>query len=257
MTLFTGAPFAIGKCPALKTIVIGDTVKRIPESLFCEITSLTSLTIGKNVTQIGKQAFRDCPNITSIVIPDSVQSVDYRAFRGCAGVTSITLGSNLSEIGIEAFAGTRITELTIPENVSKIRNSSFGDSPRLRKVNFNATSCENVDVDSPFSGCQILENIIFADNVRQIPGYIAKGLKGLESITIGSRVNTIGSSAFLGCVALEEITNKAVRPVVFAGNGRAVFNEIDKSFITLRVPAGSVAAYKAANIWKDFQIEGM
>jgi len=33
-TLFTGAPFAIGKCPAFKTTVIGDSVQRIPESLF-------------------------------------------------------------------------------------------------------------------------------------------------------------------------------------------------------------------------------
>ena len=252
---YSGAPFAIGKCPALKTIVIGDAVQRIPELMFSEVSSLTSLTIGKNVTSIGRQAFRDCSNLTSIVIPDKVQIVDYRAFSGCAGVTSITLGAELSEIGIQAFAGSRITEITIPGNVSKIRNGSFGNSARLRKVNFNASNCENVDTDSPFDGCQILENIIFGDSVRQIPGYIARGLRGLESITIGSRVNAIGYSAFSGCVALEEITNRAARPVVFAGAGNGVFDNVDKSFCVLRVPAASLAAYRAANIWKDFQVE--
>ncbi|MDR0447860.1 MAG: leucine-rich repeat domain-containing protein [Treponema sp.] len=257
MSALTGAPFALNKCPALKTVVIGDTVQRIPEAMFEEINSLTSLTIGKNVTVIGRNAFRSCPNLTSIVIPDSVQTVYYRAFGGCAGVTSITLGSNLNDIWGSAFAGTRITELTIPENVSKIRADSFANSTRLRKVNFNATSCENVDVESPFKGCGVLENIIFGDNVRQIPAFIARGLGALESITIGSRVNAIGTSAFSDCIALEEIINKAARPVVFAGNGGRVFDKIDKSFCVLKVPSASVAAYKAANLWKDFKIEGL
>ena len=255
--LFVGPPFGIGKCPALKTIVIGDSVQRIPELIFSEITSLTSLTIGRNVTEIGRQAFRDCTNLTNIVIPDKVQTVGYRAFRGCAGVTSITLGSELSEIGIEAFAGTRITELTIPENVSKIRNSSFGNSARLRTVYFNATNCENEDVESPFSGNQVLERIIIGDNVRLVPAYFARGLVGLESVTIGSRVNSIGNFAFAGCIALEEIINKAVRPVVFRGTGGGVFDRIDKSLCVLRVPSGSLAAYRTANLWQDFQIEAL
>jgi hypothetical protein len=256
MSLLTGAPFALAKCPALKTIVIGDTVQKIPEAMFEEINSLTSLTIGKNVTVIGKNAFRGCPNLTSIVIPDKVQTVYYRAFGGCAGVTSITLGSNLSEIWGEAFAGTRITELTIPENITKIRSRAFGCSPRLRTVYFNATNCENVDVDSPFNGSQILENIIFSDNVRGIPAYIARGLTALESITIGSRINAIGTAAFSDCIALEEIINRAARPQPFVGNGGRNFDKTDKSFCTLRVPSASLAAYRAANIWKDFKIEG-
>ena len=256
-TMYVGAPFAIGKCPALKTIVIGNTVQRIPEAMFSEITSLTSLTIGSNVTQIGREAFRGCPNLTSIVIPDKVQSVEYRAFRGCSGVTSITLGSDLSEIGIEAFDGTRITELTIPENVSKIRASSFGNSTRLRTVYFNARNCENQSVDSPLDGCQVLENIIFGDNVREIPAYMARGLKGLESVTIGSRVTTIGNYAFSDCIALEEIINRAARPQTLIGGGYGNFDKTDKTFCILRVPSGSIAAYRAANIWEDFQIEAL
>ena len=257
LSVYTGAPFAIGKCPALKTIIIGDTVQRIPESIFSEISSLTSLTIGKNVTAIGRHAFRDCPNLTHIVIPDSVQTVDYRAFYGCAGVISITLGSELSEIGIQAFAGSRITEITIPENVSKIRSGSFGNSARLRTVYFNAANCENVDVDSPFSDCQRLEIMDFGNSVRQIPAYIAKGLRSLYGITIGSRVNTIGNYAFSGCISLEEIINRAARPQVLVGSGNGNFDNTDKSFCCLFVPSGSISAYSSANVWKDFQISSL
>ncbi len=253
--LLAPPPFMSTKCPALKNVIIGEAVIKIPDYVFMNVTALTSLTIGMGVTEIGKGSFWGCSNLPFIVIPDKVQKIDYRAFYQCTGVTSIALGNELSEIGIAAFAGSKITELTIPENVSKIRHASFGESPRLEKVNFNARSCENVDVDSPFNKSGVLETIIVGDNVRLIPSHFAAGLTGLESVTLGSRINTIGYGAFMGCVALEEIICKAARPVVLVGAGNAIFEKVDKSFCTLRVPSASLSAYKAANIWKDFKIE--
>ena len=275
----------------ITSVIIEDGVTgSLSIGAFAACSNLTQVTLGRGITELRGGAFRGT-GITSIVIPEQIVRIELDAFTGanrlekvyynavnCAdmgaildyppfhgtktpALQTIVIGDKvlripeqIFSIGMEAFSGTRITELTIPQNVSRIRNASFGNSTRLKKVYFNSANCQNVDVDSPFSGCGILESIIFGDNVRQIPQYIAAGLNGLYTVTIGSRVNTIGYAAFMSCVALEEVTNKVPRPLALVGDGNAIFNSVDTSFITLRVPSASLAAYKTANIWKDFQI---
>jgi len=254
MPAFAHPPFHNTRSPALKTVVIGDKVLKIPNSIFSGVTALTSLTIGNSVNEIGDRSFNNCTSLTRIVIPDSVQTIGPFAFNGCTNVTSISLGRELITIRQSAFVGTRITEITIPENLTRLWEGSFENSSRLRTVYFNAINCEIGGVGSPFKGSQALESIIFGPNVRQIPATVAFQLTSLESITIGSRVNQIGDRAFYGCIALEEIINNAARPQ--AMNNAMFFYDVDKSFCTLRVPAASLAAYRAANFWKDFQIVG-
>jgi hypothetical protein len=246
-------PFHKTKTPALKTIVIGDAVTRIPAQIFSGANTVTSLTIGSGVTEIGEHAFADCTALTSIAIPDSVQTIKNFAFRNCNSATSITLGSDLSIVMPGAFSGSKITELTIPENVIRLAGGSFGNSTRLKTVHFNATALAQTDIESPFSDSQLLENMIFGDNVRQIPAAIAKDLTGLFSVTIGRRVNKFnGSDAFQGCLALEEVISNATRPPAL---DNSQFKGVDKSFVVVRVPEAAVDAYKAANNWKDFTIE--
>ena len=71
----------------------------------------------------------------------------------------------------------------------------------------------------------------------------------LTTLELGKDVQSIGMIAFMGSIALTEITCHAVVPpsvsmMVFA-------NSIFES-ATLYVPAESIDAYKAASTWKDF-----
>jgi hypothetical protein len=254
-TLYVCPTFQNTKCPALKTVVIGDSVLRIPASVFSSITTLTSLTIGKGVTEIAERAFQYCSNLQTLVIPGNVQTIGHAAFAECNGLTSLTLEDGINHIGATAFTGAKLTELTIPASVSELRSGAFGNFSRLETVYFNATNCENLDVDSPFTKCEVLTTLIFGDNVRQLPKYIGENLTGLESVTLGRRITQIGQYAFAGCTYLMEVTNNSPRPYAFVGLGNGVFENVDKSYVTVRVPASAVAAYKAANLWKDFTIE--
>jgi len=242
-------------CEALRTVIFGDSVMKIPMHIFTSQTSLTSVTIGSSVAEIGRYAFSGCVNIREIVIPDSVQTIRTNAFDGCRGITSIKLGKGLSRIETQAFQGTSISELTIPEGVATIiGGGAFRNSPRLGTVYFNAVNCADVTgSDNIFADCPLLETIVFGDTVRRIPGYMFQSLRGLISLTIGSRVNEIGRYAFAGCTNLEEIINRAGRPQSLHFT---VFENVDKSFCTLRVPSASLGAYRGAEVWKDFQIEG-
>jgi hypothetical protein len=84
--------------------------------------------------------------------------------------------------------------------------------------------------------------------VTSIGNYAFCDCKALILITIGSGVESIGTWAFHNCFNLTTITCKAITPPEVAAD---TFNDVNKS-ITVYVPAESIAAYKAADGWKDF-----
>ena len=55
--------------------------------------------------------------------------------------------------------------------------------------------------------------------------------------------------AFYGCKGLTSVTNYATTPQEINSN---VFENVNKSACTLYVPAESLEAYQAAQVWKDF-----
>lgn len=73
----------------------------------------------------------------------------------------------------------------------------------------------------------------------------------LIQITLPSTVTSVGSSAFSGCTNLERIVCKATTPPS-VGSSIAT----NPSEITLKVPTGNAATYKAADVWKEFNVEG-
>ncbi|MCL2044642.1 MAG: leucine-rich repeat domain-containing protein [Treponema sp.] len=240
--------------PALKTVVIGSTVRKIPDYLLTGASMVTSLTINSGVTAIGRHAFRDCIGLTNIVLPDSVTSIGNAAFSGCRALASVTLGSEIIIIGNGAFADSGITEITIPQSITTVEDAAFSGCTRLRRVYWNAATVNDFNSTSAqFRDCNVIEEIIIGDNVRQIPAWAFHSLPSLEKVTIGSRVTSIGNRAFSGCDALMEIISRAARPPQL-GSMHAFYG-LDQSWITLEVPntAQSINAYKSAEVWKDFQ----
>ena len=73
----------------------------------------------------------------------------------------------------------------------------------------------------------------------------------LEKIVLPAGLTTIGDYA-LGGTALKEVHNNAATPQVI---NSTVFMEVNISQCKLYVPAASVEAYKAAEVWKEFLIE--
>jgi hypothetical protein len=116
------------------------------------------------------------------VIPSGVQAIAGYAFSGCSGLTSITIPSSVHTIYISAFFGcSGLTSLTIPNSVVGI-------------------------FDNAFSGCTGLTSVTIPNSVTSIGSGAFYNIH-LQSLTIGTGVQTIGNNAFSEPIKTIWLTN--------------------------------------------------
>ena len=88
-------------------------------------------------------------------------------------------------------------------------------------------------------------SITLTSGVTSIGTYAFYGCSSLTSITLPSGVTSIGDYAFYVCSALMELTVLASTPPTL---GTSALSSVPAT-CSIRVPAESVAAYKAAAYW--------
>ena len=97
------------------------------------------------------------------------------------------------------------------------------------------------------TGEELPINIILPQNLAKIDSSCFEGAL-IKQITIPDTVTEIGNNAFYGCYQLASITCLAATPPAL---GSGAFTSDTEGF-TIKVPAASVAAYKAATNWSTY-----
>lgn len=169
--------------------------------------------------------------ITSVVVEDGVTSVSQYSFGLCTNLTTVVIGNDVEAIGQFAFndCGTSFTSLTLGSSLKSVGMAAF----------LNAKG---------------ITTLTLPDGFKTVGDYAFCRLEALQTLNIPSSVTSIGISAFYRCYPLATINCAAVTPPAL---GDDAFGDIaNKSNIPLNVPSGSVAAYKAADQWKAFNIQG-
>jgi len=90
---------------------------------------------------------------------------------------------------------------------------------------------------------------MIGDGVTTISDYAFSGCQSLKYFTFGAQVKNIGKEAFSDCTSVVEIASKAQTPPTC---GTQALDDINKWNCKLFVPTGCIAAYQAADQWKDF-----
>lgn len=121
-------------CENFKNVTIGDSVKVIPDYLFCK-TLLTSVVIPGSVTTIGIGAFEDCKNLTSVKISEGVVTIGENAFWGCEMLENIAIPDSVTSISESAFSEcSKLTTVKIGKGVSTIKGYAFSYCGNLQNV---------------------------------------------------------------------------------------------------------------------------
>ena len=183
----------------------------------------TSITFGNKVTYLDRTC-ANCQELTTVTLPESIKKVNC-AFVGCESLKSVTAP------GVEYINGAFIG-CTSLETV---------DIPNLRIIENEA-----------FKGCESLKNYVVPQCVVKIDGAVFRNCTGLESVTLPSTLVELGKengSTFMSCTALKEIVVSNPLPINIA---ETTFDAATYINATLKVPVGSLEAYKNADSWKNF-----
>ena len=168
----------IGSCVGAYVVIPethdGKPVVGIDDYAFSKLKSITRIAISAGVEHIGYAAFDGCTGLEKLLLLGSPKSISNGAFAGCTGLTAVDVADLTGWCGVELgdsdsnplnYAhelyqnGIRVTTLTIPKDVTTIR-------------------------ERVFSGCSGLTRIVVPDTVTAIGFGAFSGCSGLTDITV-------------------------------------------------------------------------
>lgn len=273
---------AFNTCSSLKTISLPNSLKKLGEGVFSACKLLTTVSLPASVVEIGINIFGESPNLSEINVAEG--NTVYASADG------VLFKADFSEL-IQYPCGNARTEYTVPEGVKTIDAFAIGNCANLKKLTLASTvktleegavyTCETLESltlneglekigNYAFASATSLESVVIPSTVVTVAEGAFMSAENLSNITIGAGVETIGKFAFYGC-APEEIVLPAklksidmyafdiptlatlkvknlVPPVCTSG----AFSTSVQQKAHLTVPEGSLEAYKAAAVWKDF-----
>ena len=200
---------------------------------------------GKNytVTAIASDAFYQNQTITEITISEGITSIGDYTFNKCVALTTVNIPARLTYMGEYVFDGcTSLTQINVDE-----ANTAYCSENGVL-FNKEKTTLLCYPAGKPETDYTIPSSVTVI-GVNAFSNCVA-----LTTLTIPAGVTTIESYAFYDCLGFTKMTVLAIVPPTITDE--EVFYNVNFD-IPVYVPAASLAAYQAAAVWKDFNLQAI
>ena len=167
--------------PTITRVVFPDTVCRINDKSFRNVSTLTEVVWPASLEIIGSQAFQGT-NLTVLDFPEGLHTLEESAFEDC-------------------FA---LTTLTLPASVKQMGQTVFSDCKSLTSITFK---CYDFSMAfGVFMGCSALESIVLPEGMKTIGDNAFSACISLTSVTLPSTLESTGRYAFSDCSSLTSVS---------------------------------------------------
>ena len=231
-----------------KDVVIPDEYNGLPvveikSAAFMNMNPIKTVTVGNNVKKIGADAFRDIQNLESVSLGGGVEYIGDEAFGGCGKLTDVVLSDSLKFFGKNVFKNCGAIKYSVCSGAYYLGSA---DNPYLVLISTTDRGSEHFGAhddcrfiaDDAFSGSRALFKVEIGKNVVSIGDNAFNSCVNLKTVVIGDGVTDIGYAAFDNCYNLTDVTiGKGVERVgarAFGDpgegkNAKLKLNEFDKA----------------------------
>ena len=208
-----------------ETVILPDGLKTIGVHAFYNNDCLKEVAIPYGV-EVCPYAFGRCTGLEKATFPEDLQIIHPGLFSGCASLKSVVLPNNLIALENEIFDDcSALEEIDFPETLECIGNWVFRGT-NLKKADLSHTSLRNIIWEA------------FADN------------KSLTEVRLPATCNFVGAKAFAGCDNISVVEVLAAEPPI--ADAEAFQSPVTERAILI-VPDSAEAAYRNAEVWKEFK----
>ncbi len=236
-TSFASSSYDISVSPfqssLVETVVIGNTVKRIPDYFLAHYHLSKDVIIPNSVIEIGEYAFahslikdvRFSSNLVLIekgafrfskiqnrgrFLPDSLRIIGTSAFEECQSLTEIYFPDSVVHIDESAFYNCEyITKVRMSPNVKYLKDSAFSTCVTLKEFEWN--SDVKLIGENTFRSCKALSDFDFQGVELLYPSSFLNS--GVKTVVLGEDKNeeasalvSIEEQSFKSCADLETLS---------------------------------------------------
>ncbi|ELP92167.1 hypothetical protein EIN_381340 [Entamoeba invadens IP1] len=222
-------------CLSLKTILIPESVEKIQENSFEEMTSLVNIeipenvvlienraflncislskiTFGKSVESLGGFCFENCVSLREIELPQSITSIQSCCFKNCSNLKRVIFDADVPKCSYNTFeecislsefyiSKKRVTEITLPVTCA-INEMLRKNGIQSKNVVFVKTDVEvylRIDYENGKKIGRLPENVV------EIGNNCFRGCKNVDVIEIHKNVKCVGRFAFYNSIDINNV----------------------------------------------------
>lgn len=186
-----------------------DTVGQIADKVGDRATTLQKLVISGPINAADVETIRNLPKLVAIDMKDATIVGGDTRYTVYVNNYPQTYALNDNEIGERMFCNTQLSEIILPDNITRINAYAFHSLKGSAEYPFTEiTIPDKVETIGgvTFEGCSYLEKVVLPASLQSIAEYTFYGCENLTTVEIKNNVIAIGTQAFYECTNLQTIT---------------------------------------------------